>query len=267
MAEEQQQEKKFFPIFNIGARLQKKDGAGTAGRETKSSDRRVVKKYGKKLKALPHNQMLLDAGQKRFGHAQCPQCSMFFHMGDPNDEIEHSNYHNAVPVLRFPGWKNEHLVADYQSRGRVIRVFSTDSTLWLKKVKKLLEVINGELGCSDVEVEDIDRNTQVYLFVKNRTISGCVVATVPQERGNRMLNTYECTEQSYPIKCGISRIWVGANFRKQGIATALVDAVKRNFISGQILSNDDVALTTPTEAGAAFAEKYFKTPNYLIYWK
>ena len=79
-------------------------------------------------------------------------------------------------------------------------------------------------------------------------------------------NVAMCSEASYPIKCGISHIWVAASYRKQGVATSLMDAVKNTFIYGCIMRNEDIALTSPTEAGSAFAEKYFKTPNYLIYY-
>lgn len=55
----------------------------------------------KKLKPVASNQLLLDAGQKRFGATQCPECELLYHMGDPNDEIMHNNYHEAKNTLRF----------------------------------------------------------------------------------------------------------------------------------------------------------------------
>lgn len=74
-----------------------------------------------------------------------------------------------------------------------------------------------------------------------------------------------CSETSYPIKCGVSRIWVSRNYRKQGIGTKLINALKQNFIVGCVLTNKDIALSAPTEAGKEFAIKYFQTPFYLIY--
>ncbi|KAH1001194.1 hypothetical protein HUJ04_013437 [Dendroctonus ponderosae] len=166
------------------------------------------------------------------------------------------------------GWKNEHLMADFQDKGRVIRVLPTDSKIWLAKVKALMGVVNRDLGCYEMDWNI--SQSQVYLYVKNRVIVGCVVATVPNGPGFRMLNKVNgillCSEESYPIKCGVSHIWVAANSRQQGVGTILLEVVKRTFIFGEALSNQDVALTSPTEDGAAFAEKYFKTPNYLIYY-
>ncbi|KAH1006214.1 hypothetical protein HUJ05_006964 [Dendroctonus ponderosae] len=209
-----------------------------------------------------------DMDKKKFGITLCNECNLMYHMGDPNDELHHLSYHNSEHILRFAGWKNEHLMADFQDKGRVIRVLPTDSKIWLAKVKALMGVVNRDLGCYEMDWNI--SQSQVYLYVKNRVIVGCVVATVPNGPGFRMLNKVNgillCSEESYPIKCGVSHIWVAANSRQQGVGTILLEVVKRTFIFGEALSNQDVALTSPTEDGAAFAEKYFKTPNYLIYY-
>lgn len=55
----------------------------------------------KNWKQLPKDQLLLDAGQKRFGATQCPVCKIVYHMGDPNDELMHKSYHEAGHILRF----------------------------------------------------------------------------------------------------------------------------------------------------------------------
>ncbi|XP_030758605.1 N-acetyltransferase ESCO2 [Sitophilus oryzae] len=253
-----QQEGKLFPIFY---------GECNSSRGQKR-ERTETKRNLKRFKAISSDQMLLDAGQKRFGYTHCNECDIVYHMGDPGDEIAHMNYHNSNHILRFAGWKNERVVADFQQMGRIILVLCTDSRIWLKKVKDLMEVIKRDLGCYEIDYNV--SNSQVYLYIKNRTIAGCAVAAVPQEPGHKMLSTLNnvtmCSEETYPIKCGISHIWVSINHRKQGIATALLNSVKRNFIYGRILNDEDIALTSPTEDGCAFAAKYFKTPNFLIYY-
>lgn len=108
---------------------------------------------------------------------------------------------------------------------------------------------------------------QVYLYIKNKTIAGCLVAEQRSEAHKRIEeNGLDlCTEETYPIKCGVSRIWVSRNCRRAGIGTILMDCLKANFVYGCVLSNDDVAFSSPTEMGNSFAKKYFKTSNYLIY--
>lgn len=75
-----------------------------------------------------------------------------------------------------------------------------------------------------------------------------------------------CSEKSYPVKCGVSLIWVAQSHRRKGIATALMNALKRNFMFGAILRNEDVAFSSPTELGKIFGKSYFKTPNFFIYF-
>nr|XP_023012493.1 N-acetyltransferase eco [Leptinotarsa decemlineata]XP_023012494.1 N-acetyltransferase eco [Leptinotarsa decemlineata] len=105
----------------------------------------------KKFRKLCSTQMLLDAGQKRFGVTQCPECDIVYHMGDPSDEIMHLHYHNSGHILRFHGWKNERIVADFQNNGRIIQIVPTDSKSWWKKANDLMGLINQEMGCYNME--------------------------------------------------------------------------------------------------------------------
>lgn len=85
------EEKKVFPIFEKNYRPPK---------SVEKSDRHAVSQ-AKKWKALPADQMLLDAGQKRFGPTQCIECGIIYHMGDPSEELMHSKYHSYANVLKF----------------------------------------------------------------------------------------------------------------------------------------------------------------------
>ncbi|CAH0550257.1 unnamed protein product [Brassicogethes aeneus] len=191
---------KLFPMFDLG----KKDSPG------KKQEPSKVTRSLRKMKSLPADQMLLDAGQKKFGVVQCPECQFVYHVGDPSDESMHSNYHSNGNVLKF----------------------------------------------------------NVYLYIKNKMIVGCATA-LPKTVGYKMLSLGPdldmCSEETYPIKCGISRIWVHVNQRKQGIASSLMVAIQKTFMFGHILTGNDIAMSSPTAMGKQFAEKYFKTPNYLIY--
>lgn len=98
-------------------------------------------------------------------------------------------------------------------------------------------------------------------------IVGCLVAE-PRSLAHRKLECQGadlCSEETFPVKCGVSRIWVSRNHRKSGIATTLMDCMKKNFVFGAILRNEDVAFSSPTQMGDAFARKYFKGGNYLVY--
>lgn len=105
------------------------------------------------------------------------------------------------------------------------------------------------------------------MYIKGKVIAGCLVAEQRSvaHRKLEMDGLDLCTEETYPVRCGVSRIWVSHNYRRSGIGTILMDCLKANFVFGYVLTNDDIAFSSPTEMGNNFAKKYFKTSNYLIY--
>lgn len=69
----------------------------------------------------------------------------------------------------------------------------------------------------------------MYLYISKNRIAGCLVAT-QISHAYKMLISEEgidiCSEDSFPAKCGISRIWTHPIHRRQGIATRLVDTMR-----------------------------------------
>lgn len=72
---------------------------------------------------------------------------------------------------------------------------------------------------------------------------------------------------------GISRIWVSSSHRRQGVATALLDAVNRDFCCSYFhevekrTSKEGVAFSQPTESGARLARRWFGSETgWAVYW-
>lgn len=61
----------------------------------------ITKNPAKRFRPIAKDQMLLDAGQKRWGVTQCNECKFVYHIGDPSDEVIHQNYHNAEHIFRY----------------------------------------------------------------------------------------------------------------------------------------------------------------------
>lgn len=57
---------------------------------------------------------------------------------------------------------------------------------------------------------------------------------------------------------GISRIWTSVSHRRKGVAAALLDAARGNFIYGAQIPKDMVAFSQPTESGGLLAQKWFQ---------
>jgi N-acetyltransferase len=61
-------------------------------------------------------------------------------------------------------------------------------------------------------------------------VTGCVVAH-PIKVAYKMLDSVIegcdcCSEESYPVKCGVSRIWVAKNYRRKKTASRIMDCMR-----------------------------------------
>jgi len=69
-------------------------------------------------------------------------------------------------------------------------------------------------------------------------------------------NSQERSSVKQKAMAGIHQLWVHAKFRKQGIATRLVDAARGKLVFGLTVPKELLAFSSPTEAGACFARNY-----------
>ncbi|XP_015516868.2 N-acetyltransferase ESCO1 [Neodiprion lecontei] len=258
---------KLYPLFN-------KDFARTKSlidspkNVTRGTKRPAGWQLSAKNGAQDDRQYQLDVGQKQFGATQCPECRVVYQIGDPSDETSHQNYHDSMKILKFPGWKHERVVTtDSYTSSRIILVEASAPKYCWKKVSEILAVIDRDLGLADSKLSDY-HNDKIYLYIREKEILGVLVAEYVTT-GYRLIPDLQnidcCSLQSSSIKCGIKVVWTAASYRKQGIATKLVDVLRANFYFGYVLSMDDIAFSIPTPGGKAFAEKYTSTKCFKVY--
>lgn len=70
---------------------------------------------------------------------------------------------------------------------------------------------------------------------------------------------------TFRFRCGISRIWVAPPFRRIGVASKLILAVRIHYIRGYNIFPDEIAFSSPTEMGSSFAKKVCGTEQILVY--
>ncbi|XP_015182630.1 PREDICTED: N-acetyltransferase ESCO1 [Polistes dominula] len=263
MTLEKENKEKYYPLFNKGyfmTDVENKNIKSTQGVK-KGMKRQLSSKGG----GGGENQYQLDVGQKHFGATQCTECGIVYQLGDPEDENAHLNYHNSIRTLRFQGWKNERiLMEDPLTSSRIILIEPTDSKQCWKKVTEILNVVDRDLGLADSNYSD----KQVYLYIRDKNVLGVLVAEHIETAFRMIPELIElncCTSEKTPAKCGINVVWTTMSHRKQGIATKLVDTLRAKFFYGYIMSLDDIAFSTPTPSGKAFAEKYTKSKNFKVY--
>ncbi|KAG0265349.1 N-acetyltransferase esco2 [Linnemannia exigua] len=74
-----------------------------------------------------------------------------------------------------------------------------------------------------------------------------------------------CSKVPQPAICGINRIWVSSQHRRQKIASRMLDAVRERFIYACQLETKDLAFSQPTGDGKALARQYLGTDRFLVY--
>jgi N-acetyltransferase len=69
----------------------------------------------------------------------------------------------------------------------------------------------------------------VYLYIKNKTVLGVLVAEYIKQAFQMIPELIElncCTSETTKAKCGINVVWTALSHRRQGIATKLVDVLR-----------------------------------------
>ncbi|XP_067934113.1 N-acetyltransferase ESCO2-like isoform X2 [Watersipora subatra] len=209
-------------------------------------------------------QLVIDAGQKDLDDAkQCPVCRMVYTRGDPDDEALHRQFHSSlIQALKFSGWKKEH-VAYSGPDHRILYIDDTDPPHCRKKVQALKVILDQELGY--VQEDDILKpNRRIYLCVsEEKQIKGVCIAECIS-RASR-LEGDKASLQTVPASIGVNRLWVYAKYRREGVATQLLDAIRTTFDLGTCLPRREIAFSDPTSHGRMFAAKFTGLQNFLVY--
>ncbi|GFO44190.1 N-acetyltransferase esco1 [Plakobranchus ocellatus] len=223
-------------------------------------------------------QMILDAGQKKFGATQCSVCGMVYCHADPEDEAAHSKFHRRLlNALKYPKWKSARVIQEYpEELGKMILVLAEDAKYIKKKVEEVNQIMARELGFPDNPSTYTTRQQKVFLYVVEDEIAGCCVAE-PVKEGYRIIpgdmdtsvasgqRPWRCSDVPEEACVGISRLWVAAGKRRGGVATKLVDCVRQWFDYGTLTPLHLLAFSDPTPDGRMFAQKYMNSTTFLVY--
>ncbi|XP_052756306.1 N-acetyltransferase eco [Galleria mellonella] len=243
---------KLFPIFS-------NPNPGTPSTSSKAPDKskKCILKNGS-------DQYVIDAGQKRFGATQCTECGVIYQVGDPQDEHDHLVHHNATDVLRFNGWKEESVVGTWGG-GRCVRVRGGGAG-WRRVGALLARLVHPQLGLPPELPSHRLHEYTAYLYIENKQITGCLIVE-PKTKAHKLIpgDPDCCSEEEYPIKMGVSRIWTHPSRRRRGVAARLLDCARASLLLGEALQPHHLAFSAPTSAGKALAAKYCGTPNFYIY--
>ncbi|XP_027675194.1 N-acetyltransferase ESCO1 isoform X2 [Chelonia mydas] len=228
-------------------------------------------------------QLIIDAGQKRFGAISCNICGMLYTASNPEDETQHLLFHNQfISAVKYVGWKKERILAEYPD-GKIIMVLPDDPKYALKKVEEIREMVDNDLGFQQAPLMCYSR-TKTLLFISNdKKVTGCLIAEhiqsgyrvieekIPEVSSENEKIIFErqkawcCSTSPEPAICGISRIWVFSMMRRKKIASRMIESLRSNFIYGSYLRKEEIAFSDPTPDGKLFATQYCGTGQFLVY--
>lgn len=109
-----------------------------------------------------------------------------------------------------------------------------------------------------------------FLYRQGQTqrIVGCV-SVEPIEVGYPLLpgvaNVVANVNDGVSASVGISQVWVHPSMTRQGVATRLLDTLRRWFYYNVVVPKTAIAFSQPTRQGQAFADAYVSPSPLLVY--
>mmetsp|Transcript_15808 Transcript_15808/g.64576 ORF Transcript_15808/g.64576 Transcript_15808/m.64576 type:complete len:188 (-) Transcript_15808:1456-2019(-) len=164
-------------------------------------------------------------------------------------------------TIAWGSWKNELIVSVY-SGSRIVAIGPRDSKAVHRRLRLVEDLVVDELG----SYRGYSDRRWAYLYIKNKSVTGCLFA-------ERLAKAYAAADEEnldenrvQRALLGVQMIWVRKAFRRDHIATKLIDAARGHLIYGAVIPKSMVAFTPLTSSGAAFARKYVReSGNLLLY--
>ena len=262
------EEPKLAPIF---------DKAKRNNSQIKSKEATPTKKT-KGKPVTDSDQMIIDAGQKLFDPITCIECGHVYNPGQPEDEAAHQKVHEFFQgKIPFKGWKNYESIQTFGGDEELIAVNAKKHKNLFDKIElEYLKVVDRDLGIEEGSSRARNRDeTKFFLYVSDGRIVGILMSEALDSKHkitravrnpkNKTVWLLEDVVTSNKVLVGVSRIWVAKDFRRNGIASKMVKAMKCGFYgSAKILNNGEFAFSHTTPSGSEFASKFIGG-NFLTY--
>ncbi|KAJ1334424.1 hypothetical protein BSLG_007579 [Batrachochytrium salamandrivorans] len=201
-------------------------------------------------------QTTLQLGQRQQLARKCKECFMEYSSGLAEDEKIHQTYHRKyMNGIRWNISLPQLFTAS--DRSFIVHLHPRNNP------KEWEKVVNNELGATSTATQT-DRAEQGFVCLSSEgRVMGCILAaSIVQAHATVGNGTF--SNESTPAICGISRIWVAREYRRKGVATRLLDAVRHRYILGTVLAREAIAFSQPSDSGGMLACSYLGQ-GYRVY--
>ncbi|GAM29211.1 hypothetical protein SAMD00019534_123870 [Acytostelium subglobosum LB1] len=225
-------------------------------------------------------QTFIAVGKKLVEQTICPKCRMLYSVGSKEDEQTHKKH------CTESGQSPKIIIKNWRSIGKILNSFPNDegiisivpgeedNAVLKSKLESIIKMVNYELGYVEPSKNEVEPDNEEKFFMYMNA-EGRVVGFVAAERqsvahrikenDDKDDTTIQCEDQFVQVKCGVNRVWTLNSVQRQGIATKLLDSVRRNMFYRCQLDKNQLAVTTPSLSGRVFFSHYFQTQHYPLY--
>lgn len=174
----------------------------------------------------------------------------------PEDEKLHNKHHQAVTTIpRFRGWSNEEtmIINEWiKFDGHIIHLQPNNKKINSQHVTEIVSKMELEFG-----VQDDYQNRHIYLAAYDMKIVG--IATIIE-------SVLAKDEEEKVARVGIQRLFVRPEFRRKGVAKALLKTIVIMHHKGELLDlRNDVAFSSLTDDGKKLLENVVGTSKVFVF--
>lgn len=159
-------------------------------------------------------------------------------------------------IPRFRGWANEDSmkIKEWSEQyGRIVHLQPNSKNTNSDYVKEIIAKMELEFG-----VQDNNEKVHFYLAIYDMKVVGLstVKEFVEAQKGS----------EKKTVRLGVQRLFVRQEFRRKGIATALLKTLLLMHNKGELYDlENDVAFSTPTEQGRKLIENITGSKSFFVY--
>ncbi|KAL7688527.1 putative acyl-CoA N-acyltransferase, N-acetyltransferase ESCO, zinc-finger [Plasmopara halstedii] len=228
-------------------------------------------------------QSYIDVGQRDFGkHVNCKKCGLLYTAGEEEDEREHEKFCKRMTRgIAFFKWKTERVLKTFPGTlGRILEIRNDDPMSHVRKLLEIKKVLDDALGFVE---EKTFLQRKHFVYVQDHQVVGCINVSritkaylleksaskpdISKEKAIALADDSALTASTIlkPAVVGVCQLWVHPLFRRQSIASRMVDVAREKSVYGMHVSKNLVAFAQPTRNGLQFAQKYMESCDVLVY--
>jgi N-acetyltransferase len=216
----------------------------------------LKQKSKKKPERLVQTHLLFGNSLK----STCKDCGMSYQISSSLDSTIHKKFHkSSFEGYDWPGNYGRRVFDVSSSNDYIVKVDSTSKPTEKRLVEELMTFVNTELSAP--EENDSWKNEHekgaAFVYIRDKRAIGVVVVERVNIGSWMIVHSGELlSNDQQKLVMGISRIYTARKYRRQKIATTLLEVARTQFVYGLIVDKSLVGWSQPSTTGGKVASKW-----------